>query len=52
MEIIIKLLDESKKNYGLIMNFWNDKTTFVTLKKWKCEPKKYYQSSVKIKVNK
>jgi hypothetical protein len=30
MGIIIKILDEFQKYYGLVMNFWNDNIMFVT----------------------
>jgi hypothetical protein len=30
MRIIIKILDEFLKDYGLVMNFWNDNIMFVT----------------------
>jgi hypothetical protein len=29
MGIIIKNLDEFKKNYGLVMDFWNDSIMFT-----------------------
>jgi hypothetical protein len=48
MGIIIKNLDEFLKDCGLIMDFWNDNSTFVTLKK-NVDSKKC-QSSVKIKL--
>jgi hypothetical protein len=33
MGIIIKDLDKFLKDYGLVMDFWNDNTRFVTQKK-------------------
>jgi hypothetical protein len=35
MGIIIKKLDEFKKDFGLKMNFWNDNIMFVTHNEWK-----------------
>jgi hypothetical protein len=32
MGIIFKKLDEFKEDYELIMDFWNENTTFVTQK--------------------
>ncbi len=48
MGIIINFLDEFKKDYGLVMDFGNDSTMFVTSRKWKMWIQKKCQSDVKI----
>jgi hypothetical protein len=45
-------LNEFKEDYGLVMDFSNDNTTFVAQKKWKMWTQKKCQSSVKINIKK
>jgi hypothetical protein len=45
MGVIIKKLDEVQKDYGIIMDFWNDNTMFVA--QMKNVDSKKYQNIVK-----
>jgi len=51
-ENLIEIMDEFLKKNGLIVDFWNDDTMFVTHWKWKMWTQKICHSIIKFKIKK